>query len=80
MPIDNLQVHNELRSDAHSVISFIDSLLQTGWHYYDSIINKLVNAESIEKDSLELSTIQNHFKKIRKLACDKNFIADNFHE
>lgn len=80
MPIDNLQVHNELRSDAHSVISFIDSLLQTGWHSYDSIINKLVNAESIEKTSFELRTIQNHFKKIRKLACDKNFIADNFHE
>jgi predicted DNA-binding transcriptional regulator YafY len=80
MPIDNLQVHNELRSDAHSVISFIDSLLQSGWHSYDSIINKLIKAESIEKTSFELRTIQNHFKKIRELACDKNFIADNFQE
>ena len=68
------------RSDAHSVISFIDSLLQSGWHSYDSIINKLVKAESIEKTSFELRTIQNHFKKIRELACDKNFIADNFQE
>ena len=80
MPIDNLQEKNELRSDAHSVISFIDSLLQSGWHSYDSIINKLVKAESIEKTSFDLRTIQNHFKKIRELACDKNFIADNFQE
>lgn len=80
MPIDNLQVQNELRSDAHSVISFIDSLLQSGWHSYDSIINKLVKAESIEKTSFDLRTIQNHFKKIRELACDKNFIVDNFQE
>tara|TARA_B110000240_G_C13446728_1_gene430670 strand:+ start:307 stop:1446 length:1140 start_codon:yes stop_codon:yes gene_type:complete len=80
MPIDNLQVHNELRSDAHSAISYIDSLLQSDWHSYDSIINKLIKAESIDKNSFELRTIQNHFKKIKELACDKNFISDNFQE
>jgi predicted DNA-binding transcriptional regulator YafY len=80
MPIDNLQVHNELRSDAHSVISYIDSLLQSDWHSYDAIINKLIKAESIDKNSFELRTIQNHFKKIKELACDKNFISDNFQE
>ena len=78
MPIDSLQTHTDLRIDAHSVISYIDSLLQSDWHSYDSIINKLIKAESVEKRSFELKTIQNHFRRIKELACDKNFISDNF--
>lgn len=80
MPIDNLQTHTELRTDAHSAISYIDSLLQSDWHSYDAIINKLIQAESIDKNSFEIRTIQNHFKKIKELAFDKNFISDNFQE
>ena len=80
MPIDSLQTHTDLRMDAHSVISFIDSLLQSDWHSYDSIINKLIKAESVEKRSFELKTIQNYFRRIKELACDKNFISDNFEE
>ena len=80
MPIDSLQTHTDLRIDAHSVISYIDSLLQSDWHSYDSIINKLIKAESVEKRSFELKTIQNHFRRIKELACDKNFISDNFEE
>ena len=80
MPIDSLQTHTDLRMDAHSVISYIDSLLQSDWHSYDSIINKLIKAESVEKRSFELKTIQNHFRRIKELACNKNFISDNFEE
>ena len=80
MPVDNLQTHTKLRADAHSAISYIDSLLQSDWCSYDVIITKLVNAESVEKTSFTLKTIQNHFKKIKEMACDKNFISDNFEE
>ena len=34
--------------NARSVISFIDALLQTGWHTYDEIILKIEKSDKVE--------------------------------
>ena len=69
-----------INKHARSVISFIDALLQTGWHTYDEIIHKIEKSDNVEAKKLSIRTIQNHFNKIRELSCKKRIIEEKFEE
>jgi predicted DNA-binding transcriptional regulator YafY len=79
-PIDNIHDMANINKHARSVISFIDALLQTGWHTYDEIIHKIEKSDNVEAQKLSIRTIQNHFNKIRELSCKKRMIEEKFGE
>tara|TARA_B100001287_G_scaffold224862_1_gene194271 strand:- start:3051 stop:4199 length:1149 start_codon:yes stop_codon:yes gene_type:complete len=79
-PLDNIHDMANINKHARSVISFIDALLQTGWHTYDEIILKIEKSDKVEAQRLSIRTIQNHFNKIRELSCKKKMIEENFGE
>ena len=79
-PLDNIQDMANINKHARSVISFIDALLQTGWHTYDEIIQKIEKSDNVEAQKLSIRTIQNHFNKIRELSCKKRMIEERFGE
>ena len=79
-PLDNIQDMANINKHARSVISFIDALLQTGWHTYDEIIHKIEKSDNVEAQKLSIRTIQNHFNNIRELSCKKRMIQERFRE